>query len=61
MPDAVKMPVRLRVFDIAADKEIRCFEHNYNSRHHRARIAKTMFWALNSGHAIELIRIQDDK
>lgn len=56
-----KLPVRLRVFDVKADIEIRCMDFNYNSRHHRKRISKTTFWALSSGHAVELVKVADDE
>lgn len=56
-----KMPVRLRVYNTIDDVEIRCMEFNYNSRHHRKRISKTTFWALNCGHAVELVKVENDK
>ncbi len=59
-PNLPGMPIVLRVIDIRKDETIRVLKFNYNSRHARKKIAKTQFWALNSGHAVELVREQDD-
>jgi hypothetical protein len=55
------MPVILRVFDVARDEEIRKFSHKYNNKKSRLKMNKTIYWALNNGHAIELVREQDDQ
>lgn len=60
-PSLPGLPIILRVFDIARDEAIREIRLNYNSRHARKKIAKTQFWALNSGYATEIVREQDDK
>lgn len=55
------MPIVLRIFDVNQDGEIRKLTFKYNNQRHRKKINKTIFWALSSGHAIELVREQDDK
>lgn len=59
-PSLPGLPIVLRVIDVKKDETIRLLKFNYNSRHARKKIAKTQFWALNSGHAVEIIREQDD-
>ena len=59
-PDAKHMAVTLRVIDVAKDETIRKLEFNYSNSRHRGKINKTMYWALNNGHAVELIQTKDD-
>lgn len=55
------MPVKLYVIDPNKDREvIREQQYNYSNSRHRSKISKTTFWALNSGYAVEVIRLQDD-
>jgi len=55
------MPVKLYVLDPKKEHEIvREQQYSYNNSRHRSKISKTMYWALCSGYAVELIRQQDD-
>lgn len=62
-PSHPGLPVTLRVFDISGGsegEEIRKLSYKYDSRNSRHRLLKTLYWALNQGHAVEIVREQDD-
>lgn len=55
------MPVKLYVLDPKKDHEVvRDLQFSYNNSRHRSKMSKTTYWALNSGYAVEIIRVQDD-
>lgn len=47
--------VKMRVYDVAKDEEIRSRTFDYNDFDLRKWYGKTVIWALMNGHAIELV------
>lgn len=52
--------VKMRVFDVKKDEEIRSRVFDYNDFELRKWYGKTVIWALMQGHAIELVQANAD-
>lgn len=55
-----KLIVKMRVYDIKTDSEIRSRIFDYNDLELRKWYGKLVIWALSQGHAIELVKEDAD-
>lgn len=51
-----KLLVKMRVYNVATDEEIRSRSFDYNDFELRNWYQRTVIWALLHGHAIELVK-----
>lgn len=53
--------IKVLVFDIATDTQIREHELNYNNGEKRRWLAQLIVWACNNGKSVEILNVGDDR